>query len=930
MSMPSGTRLGPYEIAAAIGAGGMGEVYKARDTRLDRVVAIKILPERLASDPQFRERFDREARAISRLAHPHICTLYDVGESVGTAFLVMEYLEGETLEQRLKKGALPLDQALEIAIQIADALSVAHRQGIVHRDLKPGNVMLVNGSAKLLDFGLAKTSGAGATAAGSSMLPTTRASLTAQGTILGTLQYMAPEQVEGRDADARSDIFAFGALVFELVSGRKAFEGRSHASLMAAILGHHPPVLTSLQPLAPSSLDHIVAKCLEKDPEERWQSARDIATELKWLLSSPGTRSASAAPRTPVSARSMRVPVVLSAAAGIGLGAAASAILVSRLSQAPGPAVVRSIVMTRPADHLLALPTDATTNEGRPSRTSVDWAPDGQSFVFSGASGERQQLYVRRLNELEATPIAGTDGASNPFFSPDGLWIGFSVQGALRKVPANGGPPTTIAELARPMYGADWGDDGTIVYSLDRDGLWRVHAGGGTPERVTQLDRRKGELKHLLPQMLPGSRAVVFTVTYAPFPRWDDTDVVVQELSTGARRAQLESAADGRYVASGHLVYLQRGTMMAAPFDLANLKFGGGGIGVVANVMQSANATNDVLDSGAGQFAVSPGGSLLYMPGGIFPDSERTLVWVSRTGAEEPLSMPVRAYSSPRLSPDGNLITLWTQGDRNIWIYDLARQSLTRVNAEGRNARSIWAPDGKRIAFSSTAGGGEENAFLVSADASGAPDRLVTCDCPSHPASWAPDGRTIVSVEREDNDYDLVRVDVTGTRQRTPLLHSKADEYYPDISPDGAWIAYTSNESGKNEVYVQPFPGLGSRHQISTDGGAAPAWSRDGRELFYIATAIGSPRTGTTGGQASLTRVMAVAVKAAPTFVASRPRVLFEGRYGATAIVRPYDVSTDGQRFLMVKQKDRAPFSASQMILVQNWLEELKARVPPK
>jgi serine/threonine-protein kinase len=841
----------------------------------------------------------------------------------------MEYLEGETLEQRLKKGAVPLDEALKFAIQIADALSVAHRQGIVHRDLKPGNVMLTKGGAKLLDFGLAKTSGAGATAAGLSMLPTTRASLTAQGTILGTFQYMAPEQLEGHDADARSDIFAFGALIYELVSGRKAFEGRSHASLMAAILEHQPPALTSLQPLAPSSLDHIVAKCLEKNPDDRWQSARDIATELRWLLSSQGTRTASAAPPTAVSARAIRVPMVLSALAGITLGAVASVVLVSRLSQAPGREVVRSIVTTRPADHLRAIPTDVTTNEGRPSRTAVDWSPDGQSIVFSAASGGRQQLYVRRLNELEATAIAGTDDASNPFFSPDGQWIGFFVQGALRKVPVSGGPPTTIAELATPMYGADWGDDGTIVYSLERDGLWRVRASGGTPERVTQPDRQKGELKHLLPQMLPGSRAVLFTVAHAEFPEWDDTEVVVQELSTGARRAQLESAADGRYVVSGHLIYLQRGTMMATPFDLANLKVSGGGIGVVAGVMQSANATNAVFDSGAGQFAVSPGGSLLYMPGGVLPDAERTLVWVSRTGAEEPLSAPVRAYMSPRQSPDGKLVTVWTQGDRNVWIYDLARQSLARVNAEGRNTRSIWAPDGKRIAFSSTAGGVEENAFLGSADGSSAPERLVTCDCPSHAASWAPDGRTLVGVERKANDYDIWRIDVAGTRERTALLHSKADEYYPDISPDGAWIAYTSNESGRNEVYVQPFPGLGSRHQVSIDGGVAPAWSRDGRELFYITTAIGSPRTGATGGQASLT-MMAVAVKTAPTFVASRPRGLFEGRYSVTANVRPYDVSPDSQRFLMVKQKDRAPISASQMILVQNWLEELKARVPPK
>ena len=920
MSIASGTRLGPYEIVTAIGAGGMGEVYKARDTRLDRAVAIKVLPEALASDPQFRERFDREARAISQLTHPHICTVYDVGDGGGTAFLVMEYLEGETLEQRLRKRAMPLDEALRIAIQIADALSVAHRRGIVHRDLKPGNVMLTKSGAKLLDFGLAKASGTDASVAGS-MVPTTPANLTAQGAILGTFQYMAPEQLEGQEADARSDIFAFGALLYELVSGRKAFEGRSRASLIAAILEHDPPPLASLQPLTPASLDHVVTKCLAKNPDDRWQSARDITTELKWLASRPEAPAGSTALPAGVSARTIRAPIVLSVAAAIGLGAVASAVVMKRRSGASSREVVRSILTTLPAEHLRAFPNDDTTNEGRPSRTSIAWSPDGQSIVFSASLGGRQQLYVRALNQLEATPIAGTEGASSPFFSPDGQWIGFATERALHKVAVSGGPPTTIGELADTMYGASWGDDGSIVYSLDRDGLWRVSAAGGTPERVTQPDRKKGELKHLLPHVLPGSRAVLFTVTHTPIPKWDDTEVVVQELATGSRRALLKPAADGRYAASGHVIYLQRGTMLAAPFDLGSLQVTGEGISVVAGVMQSANTTNEFFDSGAGQFAISSVGSLLYVPGGIFPDPERTLVWVRRTGAEELLPVPVRAYLGPRISPDGTRLTLWTQGDRNVWVYDLARRSFTRVNVDGRNVRAIWAPDGKRIAFSSTVGGPEENAYLISADGSGSADRLVTCECASHAASWTPDGRAIIGVEWNKTSYDIVVVDVAGAHHKTPLLHGKADEQYPDLSPDGRWIAYASSESGKSEVYVQPFPDLGSRHQISTDGGTAPAWSRDGRELFYTTTE-------TFGGQASPTRMMAVAVATAPGFVASPPRMLFEGRYGATGIVRPYDVSPDGQRFLMVKPKERAPISASQMILVQNWVEELKARVP--
>ena len=443
----------------------MGEVYKARDTRLDRAVALKILPDSLASDPQFRERFDREARAISQLTHPHICTLYDVGESAGTAFLVMEYLEGETLEQRLKKGVMPLDEALKIAIQVAEALSVAHRRGIVHRDLKPGNVMLTKGGAKLLDFGLAKTGDSGA-AGGSSMLPTTPASLTARGTILGTRQYMAPEQLEGQDADARSDIFAFGALVYELVSGRKAFEGRSEASLIAAILEHDPPALTSVQPLAPASLDHIVARCLAKNPDDRWQSAHDLATELQWLASTHDTRTRSTAAPAVSPARGRRAPFLLWMAAACGLGAVASAVLLTRSSDTPGREVARSVVTTAPADHLVALSADETTNEGHPSRTSIAWSPDGRTIVFSASSGERHQLYARRLSALEATPIAGTEGASTPFFSPDGQWIAFEAQRALRRVAVSGGPSTAICELAGTMYGADWG--GTTARSCTR------------------------------------------------------------------------------------------------------------------------------------------------------------------------------------------------------------------------------------------------------------------------------------------------------------------------------------------------------------------------------------------------------------------------------------------------------------------------------
>ena len=923
MSLSPGTRLGAYEILSALGAGGMGEVYRARDTRLERTVAIKILPETLASDPQFRERFDREARLISQLTHPHICTLYDVGEQAGAAFLVMEYLDGETLADRLSKGALPLDEALKIAIQIADALSAAHRHGIVHRDLKPGNIMLTKAGAKLLDFGLA-TTGQTALAGAGTMMPTSP-NLTAKGTILGTFQYMAPEQLEGREADARSDLFAFGALVYEMIAGRKAFDGRSHASLIAAILERDPPSLSSLQPLSPAALDHIVGKCLAKNPDDRWQSARDVMSELSWLASDgargvAGARDVSRAESERARGFGRGWTLIASSVGGAAAGAAVAAVLLRPAP--PAAAVARAFVTTAPADHLQSLAADQTTNEGRPSRTPMDWSPDGRWIVFSAAKGERQQLYLRAVDQLDAKPIDGTDDAANPMFSPDGAWIAFVTPRALQKVPVSGGPPTTIREAPGRIYGASWGDDGTIVYSLERDGLWRVPAAGGTPQQLAVPDRKKGELKFLVPHMLPGSHALLFTVTHSPLPTWDDTEVALLELPGGQRRTLIKSAADGRYVPSGHLIFMQRGTLMAAPFNLTKLSVTGGAIGVVAGVTQAANTTNEVFESGAGMFAAASTGSLLYLPGGVFPDAERTLVWVDRSGVEEPLPLPVRAYLSPRLSPDGNRIVLWTQGDRSIWIDDLARQSLMRVNVDGRNSRALWSPDGTRIAFSTTAGSVEENAVVLSADGTGASDRLVTCDCPSHAAAWTPDGRTIVAVQNRDS-YDIVLIEATGSHRVTPLLHSKANEYYPDISPDGRWIAYVSDESGRVEVYVQSFPDLGSRQQVSTNGGTAPAWSRDGRELFYTTTA-------TTGGQASVTRMMVVGVTTGSAFTAGPPRTLFEGRYGATAIVRPYDVSRDGRRFLMVKQKERAPIVPAQMILVQNWFEELKVRVPTK
>ena len=923
MPLLPGTRLGPYEILSLVGAGGMGEVYKSRDTRLDRTVAIKILPETFAADPQFRERFDREARAISQLDHPHVCALYDVGEQDGTAFLVMQFLEGETLADRLTKGALPIDQAIKTAIEIASALDRAHRAGIVHRDLKPGNIMLTKPGARLLDFGLAKSNAS--VLAGASMLPTAP-NLTAQGTILGTFQYMAPEQIEGQEADARTDIFAFGVVLYEMVTGTRAFTGKTHASLISSILKDAPRPIIELQPLVPPLLDHIVSRCLAKDPDDRWQSASDLTRELRWINETSAAARVAAAPDAYRARRGRLILGVAAALAGLVIGIVATT-LVAGIGRRPaterGSEVARVLVSVAPAEHLQALPVDPTLTEGRPSRTAMAWSPDGRSIVFSGVQGDRQQLYVRALDHLSATPMAGTEGGSSPFFSPDGRWVGFWSAGALKKTSISGsGPATTICETP-VMFGASWGSDDTIIYSQQNAGLWRVPAAGGSAQAIAVPDTKNGELKYLLPQLLPGGQTVLFTVIHTPLPTWEDTEIVAQSLATGKRTVLIRGGADARYLRSGHLLYLRRGTLMAVPFDLVRLEVTGGAVALIADVMQSANTPSESSESGAGQFSVSESGSLLYLPGGMFPDAERSLAWVDRAGKVQPLALPARAYLSPRISPDGLRVVLWTQGDRNVWVHDLARGVLTRLTSEARNARAIWTTDGTRVTFG-LATGGNENIFWKPADGSGPAERLTTSDRLQMSGSWSPDGQTLAFVEnRSETLNDIWLLPLQGDRRPRALLQSRFNEAYPDFSPDGHWLAYGSDESGRSEVYVQPYPGPGPRQQVSTDGGTAPAWSRDGRELFYTTTQ-------TAGGQATFTRMMAVTVGLRPTFTAGAPRMLFQGNFGASAGIRGYDVSPDGRRFLMVQQKERPPVSASEMILVQNWLEELKAREPAK
>ena len=586
--------------------------------------------------------------------------------------------------------------------------------------------------------------------------------------------------------------------------------------------------------------------------------------------------------------------------------------------------ISRFLVSVAPADRLQAAPEDRDAGEGRPSRTAMTWSPDGRSIIFSAAEGDRQQLYVRTLDRLGATPLPGTQGGAMPFSSPDGRWVGFWSGGALKKVPIDGGgPATTICETTLP-YGASWGSDDTIIFSRGIEGLWRVPAAGGTAQAVIKPDRTKSDLKFQLPQIIPGDAAVLFTVTHTPLPTWDDdTEVVVQVLATGERKVLVHGGADGRFLSSGHLLYLRKSTLMAVPFDLQDLTATGGAVALIADVMQSANTPNEGSESGAGQFSVSATGSLLYAAGGIFPDPERSLAWVDRNGAAEPLPLSSRPYVNPRLSPDGHRLLFWTQGDRDVWVHDLSRGVTTRLTFEGRNARAIWTRDGTRITYASAAAGAE-NLFWRPADGSGSSDRLASSEYQQAPGDWTPDGKTLLFTENNPTTLnDIWTLSLAGDRRLRPVLQTPFNESYAELSPDGHWLAYASDQSGRAEVYVQPYPGLGARHQISVDGGTAPTWSRDGRELFYI-TAL------TVGGQAAVTKMRVVPVQLKPTFTAGTSRTLFQGRYGATTNIRGYDVAPDGRRFLMVQQKDRPGVRLADMIIVQNWVEELKQKVRPK
>ena len=934
MSLIPGTRLGPYEVLAPLGAGGMGDVYRARDTRLDRTVAIKVLPAHLAGDPEFRSRFEREAKAISQLSHSHICTLFDVGEArvPGEAgetvvqYLVMEHLQGETLAARLTRGPLKPEQALEYAIEIANALDKAHRQGIVHRDLKPGNIMLTQGGTKLLDFGLAKVVAPSTPMAGfETRLATSPPAepsqpLTSRGSLLGTFQYMAPEQIEGHDADARTDVWAFGCVLYEMLTGRRPFEGRTQASLIGAILEREPiSILEEPQGAAPATpqtptpssssrgsavappslraMDRVIRTCLAKNPDDRFHTAHDLWLHLRWIAEG-GSASGVPAPSLPAPRRRDR----LLFSAGALLLAAIAAVTAWSLKPAPEPArVVTRFSLTLPVDQRFT----------RAGRRVVAVSADGGQLAYIANA----QIYLRRMGELVAQPIRGTEDQdpADLAFSPDGQEIAFVAlggsgtgQGFLRKIAVSGGAPAALCPAGN-AFGIRWQDD-TILFG-QRAGVMAVSGNGGEARVLAAADAATGEiLGH--PQLIDEGRHLLLT-SAAP-NAWNDGRIVIQPVNGGARRVLVSGGTDGRLLPTGHLVYVRDSTLFAVAFDGQRLEPVGGPVPIVENVAQT-------VPSGAGQFTVTRDGTLAFVPGALL--GQRALVWVDRAGREEAIAAPPGEYLYPRLSPDGTRVLLDTAqsgNDDDLWIWDLSRQTRMRltINADA-TAYPVWTADSRQVIYSENVNG-ESDLFRRAADGTGAVERLTETPHGEQPQSLHKD----VLLYRHfigSSPPNLWLLPLSGGAPARPLAPSEATfvQFNGEISPDGRWIAYQSNQTGQHEIYVRPFPETeAGRWQITSTGGATPAWSRSGTELFFL---FGRP------GQRQMASVKIAPVPAGGALTYNPPEPLFPVTPYFTFTGRTWDVASDG-RFVMLRALAGIEQHQS-IVVVQNWFDELRERV---
>ena len=883
MTLTAGTRLGPYEILSPIGAGGMGEVYRAKDTRLGRMVAVKVLSQDLSAAPDVRQRFEREAQTISQLSHPHICALHDVGNQDGTEYLVMELLEGETLSDRLARGPLALEQTLRYGQEIADALDKAHRQGVVHRDLKPGNVMLTKSGVKLLDFGLAKVAEP-STDLGLSASPT-RQGLTQEGAILGTFQYMAPEQLEGREADARTDIFALGVVLYEMATGRKAFGGATQASLISSILRDDPAPISQVQPMSPVALDRIVKTCLAKDPEDRWQSAGDVGKELRWIADGSTSGVTTSAAARPKRRNRERLAWALAAA-----GLVAAAWLAADRLRAPAAAPSRLL----------------RANVLLPEKVQLHLAvlsPDGRRFVFSGLGADgRDHLWLRSLDSYDSVLIAGAEGGIFPFWSPDGRFIGFFADKKLKRVEANGGAVIDLVEA--DGVGGAWAPDGDILFALASGPILRLPRAGGKPVPVTRIDAARHETTHRYPFFLPDGRHFLYLALNAAGNSRDPANRIWVGSVDGAPAKPLVAGNQNAVFANGHLLFIRgdlAGTLFAQPFDPVRMETTGDPVGVASEI----GVWGDYL--GIGKYSVASDGSLLYSSFLL----RTRLEWLDREGKSKGTFGEPGSHFAFRLSPDDSRIAfdLYDPGTNlsQVWIGDVARDVQTKLTSgSSSNINPAWSPDGSRVAFESDRKH-QADIFVRAAGGSGAEDQLTDSERQSSPMDWSADGRYILYLDREpfgNRRMQLSAIPVVPPRRPiTVVPPALTDILSARFSPDGKWVAYARDESGRIEVFVVSFPDGQGKVQISVSGGSNPRWTRGGSELLF------SDFAGT---------VMSVAIETAKGFQASTPRPLFTlppGTYGL-------EVSANGERFLVnapVVKSASVPLS-----LVLDWAAALK------
>ena len=868
-TLPSGTRLGPYEIDVLLGVGGMGEVYRAIDTSLKRQVAIKVLPEAVASDAERLARFQREAELLASLNHPNIAIVHGLEKGSGTTALVMELVEGPTLAERIASAPIAVDEALTIAAQIADALESAHERGIVHRDLKPGNVKVrPDGTVKVLDFGLAKAIDPVAASPALSQSPTiTTPAMTHTGVILGTAAYMSPEQARGRAVDARADIWAFGAVLYEMLSGRPAFRGESVADTLAAIVKDEPDWAALPDDVAPG-LAWILRKCLEKDPKQRLRDIHDVRLALDGAYA-PAIVARVQAGTT--RARRASLWLIGGLVAGLGIGLAVSTLFARREE---APPITRFEVPFRPGQQ----------------GGQVAFSSDGETLLYSALGGDgRTRLYRRPLNTLAATPISDTEGASDLFVSADGRWLGFVLGKTLKRVPLAGGRAETIAELSMDPLGASW-DGESILVAGGSAGLSRVPLTGGPPIVIAAADEGR---RLSAPQAIPGTRAVLYTESRfsAGVPGADAPELQILDLDSGRRRVLLQGAA-GRFLPTGHIVFERAGSLWAVAFDSARLE-----------VVGSPVLVEQAVASGVARFAVAASGSLAYVPSGA--TAPRKMVWIDRAGREETVAAPPRGYTYPRVSPDGTRAAIDVRDEGiDIWVWAFDRETLTRLTFDpAQDEYPVWTHDGARILFASFRDK-SWGVFSQAADGSGVAQRVGTGADEIDPLTLSPDSQRLVGRMQGD----LVALTMNGSAEPAALMQTRFAEPNADISPDGRWIAYQSDESGRSEIYVRPFPAVDSGlWQLSTTGGTHPLWAKNGRELFYLASA----------------GLMSIPIQSAASFAFGNAQVIVKNAthtYWVSSVGRSYDVAPNGERFLMLKEESQA---AAAIHVVKNWHTEV-------